>query len=302
MSTRPPSHPREFYIIPMTTEHLDFAISMTRAENWFNQTRAVFEDLLTFDPGGCFVALADGEPAGMCVAVPYRRYGFIGELIVRPDLRGGGIGTHLFQTAVDYLKRCSVQVIALDGDPPGIPIYERAGFVRRVGSLRFNGKITAPFTEGGYSPIRPTAKRDLEAIFEIDRRIFGDDRSFFLRRRFERHPEFCLVAEMKGEVVGYIFGVQGDGRLIVGPWAARPTLPEPWALLEYLNQAAGEPLLNIGVLEANRRAVSWLSAQPGLTEGGSSIRMTYATSRHELPDNGPGAHPDLYAINSGATG
>lgn len=302
MAPRSPTPSGEFYVVPMTAAHLDFAAGLARAENWFAQTRAAFEDLLDYNPAGCFVALCDGEPAGMCVAVAYRRFGFIGELIVRPDLRGGGIGTHLFLTAVDYLKNNSVQVIALDGDPPGVPIYERAGFVRRAGSLRFNGRLVLSPAEDGYSPVRLATQHDLEPIYEIDRRIFGDDRSFFLRRRYERHPELCFVAEMKGELAGYIFGLKEDDLLIAGPWAARPTLPEPWALLECLYHAAGEPRLHVGVLEGNRRAVSWLRAQPGLKEDGSSIRMTYAPSPKELPDDGPGAHPDLYAIYSGAIG
>jgi len=66
----------------MTPNDLAFAAGLARAEGWRSETRLSFEDFLAHDPGGCFIAEVDGQPAGMCVATRYRQNGFIGELIV----------------------------------------------------------------------------------------------------------------------------------------------------------------------------------------------------------------------------
>jgi ribosomal protein S18 acetylase RimI-like enzyme len=58
--------------------------------------------------------------------------------------------------------------------------------------------------------IRPLAMEDLDAIVEIDREVVGKARQEYWKSKIEppntRYPEFRLVAEMDGKVIGVILG------------------------------------------------------------------------------------------------
>jgi len=58
--------------------------------------------------------------------------------------------------------------------------------------------------------IRPLKKADLEIIVEIDRRVLGDKRTDYWVRKLERmddkSSQVSLVAEVEGNVVGFILG------------------------------------------------------------------------------------------------
>jgi ribosomal protein S18 acetylase RimI-like enzyme len=59
--------------------------------------------------------------------------------------------------------------------------------------------------------IRPLTLSDLDAIVEIDRKVLGKPRQDFWKKRMElmnatRYPHSCLVAELEGEVIGFILG------------------------------------------------------------------------------------------------
>ena len=276
----------------MKPADIGFAAVCARAEGWSGQTGHVFEGFLAYDPKGCFIAEVAGQQAGICVATAYQRHGFIGTLIVAPNFRRAGIGTKLFTHAVRYLLDFGVQTISLDGDTPGIPIYLKAGFRKVCLSLRFNGSI--PGVEKPY--IQPMSLNDLEAVFALDFELFGDDRSFFLRRKYEHNPELSLVAKQDGTLFGYLLASPGEGVISVGPWAARPEMANPLALLERLALVVPDGPLRIGVLESNHPAVAHLRAMPGLIECEPSWRMVLGDARW------PGSSAWLYAIGSPAKG
>jgi GNAT superfamily N-acetyltransferase len=276
----------------MTPADIDFAAACTRAEGWSGQTGHVFEDFLAYDPNGCFIAEVDGYQAGICVATAYRRHGFIGTLIVTPEFRQAGNGTKLFTHAVRYLLDWGVQTVSLDGDAPGIPIYLKFGFRKVCLSLRFNGNIA-----GVKKPyIQQMTFKDLEKVLALDLEQFGDDRSFFLRRKFERYPELSFIARPGEMLFGYLFASPGEGVISVGPWAMLPKLAPPLALLEHLSEVVPGELLRIGVLESNQSAVALLRATLGLTENEPSWRMVLGDEQW------PGSSEWLYAIGSPAKG
>jgi ribosomal protein S18 acetylase RimI-like enzyme len=275
----------------MTPDDLDFAFGLVQAEGWRGQTRLSFEDFLAHDPDGCFIVEADGQAAGMCVATRYRQNGFIGELIVTPGQRGRGLGSAIFAHAVRYLQNAGITNLYLDGDAPGIPIYEKAGFRKVCLSRRFNGQVSG----GEALQVHPAAPANLSMILRVDRALFGDDRSFFLRRRFERHPELCFVAEEGRQVLGYIMAHPADGVVNVGPWAALPGLPAR-LLLERLALAVPGAGLRIGALDSNPRAIDLLRSLPGLQEDTPCWRMALG------PQETLGSSGWLYATGSPAAG
>jgi ribosomal protein S18 acetylase RimI-like enzyme len=275
----------------MTAADLDFATALTRAAGWASESMDSFAAFLAHDASGCFIAEAGGEKAGVCISTKYSRSGFIGELVVSRHLRLLGIGHLLFQKALDYLLAAGLENILLDGDLNAVSFYEKMGFRKVCRSLRFRGK----FKGKKYDHIRALRQEELDRVCGLDREFFGDDRSFFLRRRLESFPRKCLVAEREGQIKGWIMARPGDGLLAVGPWAA--LAPEEAApLLEHLASEHGTEALRVGVLDSNSEAARLLRSWPGLQEGIHSWRMVRGPSARL------GDHPALYAIGSGAKG
>ena len=275
----------------MSQADIDFASGLVHAAGWASESMESFAAFLAHDPSGCFIAEAGGEKAGVCIATRYGRNGFIGELVVSRHLRLLGIGQILFQKALDYLLAAGLENICLDGDLNAVSFYEKMGFRKVCRSLRFRGK----FKGRKHGHIRYLKADELDRLCTLDKDLFGDDRSFFLRRRAATFPRMCLVAERQGDIRGWIMARPGDNLLAVGPWAALAA-EEAAPLLEHLASEHGTEALRVGVLDRNAEAVRLLRSWPGLQEGIHSWRMVRG------PSGRLGDHPALFAIGSGAKG
>jgi len=276
----------------MRPDDLDFAYGCTVSVGWSGEGKDVFRIFLEHDPRSCLIAEVDGRRAGICVATRYLNNGFIGEMIVIPEMRIFGIGRHLFQRALDTLSAQGISSIYLDGDLNAVPFYESAGFKKICRSLRFKGKVRGKRHPG----IRRAQPADIDRICQLDRDLFGDDRSFFLRARAARYPELCLVQEEQNRLSGYILAMPGQGLTAVGPWAALNPDGSALPLLEHLSFQVAETVLRIGILEKNEDAVKLVHSQPGLKEAPFSWFMVRG------PSTRLGIHPALQAIGSAAKG
>jgi GNAT superfamily N-acetyltransferase len=255
----------------MRESDLDFAAESAALEGWTSETRDAFAAAHDYDPAGAVIAELDGRPVGIVVAVGYGRSGFIGELIVRREARGRGIGPKLFERALQYLKERGAEAIGLDAVERAVPFYEAMGFRAVCRSLRFLGKV-----EGRRLPgVRPMRREDLSEVLRLDRAAFGDDRSFYLERRFSLYPRFAKVAEREGGLAGFILGMKGRGVVAAGPWIQRDEAEgeNPLALLEGLAAETEGLPLRVGVLETNARAAAALRSCPGLAVARPSLRM-----------------------------
>jgi len=276
----------------MQTGDLDFAAACTAAEGWRTQTRTAFEGFYAHDPEGCLIAEQGGTPVGICVGTSYGRYGFVGQLIVVSEARGQGIGRRLLDTAVARLRREGAQGIYLDAVLAAVPLYEQVGFRKLGRSLRFSGMI-----EGKeHAHVRAMHKRDLAAVYALDRRAFGADRRFFLDRRFARFPTLCQVIETNGRLMGFVLAARVDELLAVGPWTVRPELVRPGDLLESLALAAPGCTLGLGILESNAVAAR-AARELGLVERADPPwRMVLG------PADDLGTFPMAFGIGSPAKG
>lgn len=276
----------------MTEDDLDFAVEMTSAESWLSETRASFETFLAHDPNGGFIGEISGQRIGMCVATGYDHYGFLGELIIRPEHRNRGLGAQLLKHAMSYLtaKGCKSQL--LDGDLPAVPLYERLGFRTVCRSLRFLGRVE-PASDNS---IRPMTTNDFEAVAALDRAAFGDNRRVFLEQRLSRYPQFCFVLIQDERIKGYIMAWPGNGVVTIGPWVAAVDVDKPEALLSALATSVGDTKIRLGVLETNQRAVRIISGVAGLGEQTESVRMAIG------PRSDLGQSVESLAVGSPATG
>lgn len=277
----------------MTTEDLPRAAAFTAAEGWSSETLATFESFHANDAQGCFIAEEDGRRTGICVATGYRRFGFVGELIITPERRNHGAGRRLLQHAIDYLRGRGLEQVHLDGVVRAVPLYERMGFTRACRSLRYAGRLGTTDTPG----VRPMTAGDLPAVRELDAEAFGDDRGFFIEWFLERSPELCLVLDQGAGAEAFILGRYGDGSLAVGPWVVRPGTARPERLLRALAAAGNGRTIGLGVLASSSAAVAAVERLGLRRHPDPPWRMVLGTAQNRL-----GGAASSWAVGSAAKG
>ena len=255
----------------MTAGDLEFCLEMFRITGWGNTADDV-RRMLSYEPGGCFVASVGGEDVGMVGSIRYGEVGYLGNLIVQPGHRGRGIGAALMTEAMEHLLDSGVKSIRLDSVPKAIPLYQRLGFTGESPSHRFTGLASAKGSTG----CERMMESDLPEVSELDLRLFGAPRGRVLRRVHADFSTLCFVAREGPRLVGYIMAKEGEGRTRIGPWISEPDergIAEK-LLHRLMNEVAGSTLW-VGVPGGNRGAAEILDSN-GFISGPSSHRMCYS--------------------------
>lgn len=181
--------------------------------------RAWFDAMVNSPDASPFIALADGEPAGMALFWFRRRLGharfqgWLSDLVVRPGSRGRGIGRALVAACIAEwrLRQGDSIMLEVAGDnAPARALYESLGFVES--GHHFQQRPVAP------RGIQPSADVELREArpddFEAVTRLLGEmgvpvpsaERQPAVRRAFEDHlrrPDaHARVAEREGDVMG----------------------------------------------------------------------------------------------------
>jgi ribosomal protein S18 acetylase RimI-like enzyme len=272
---------------------LEFAASLTKKEGWHSETLLELRSFFEHNPEGCFIYENDGIPVGMCIATAYQQTGFIGELIVAKPFREQGIGRKLMQAAIQYLQNKQIQAIYLDGVQKAIPLYEDLGFVSICRSLRFFGQIPADESPD----VRPMNVKDLQEVIQLDKPIFGDDRNFFLKKRWQNYPELALVWRQNHQIAGYLFGRVGlGGWITAGPWVNLLDQSADLTLLSHFQAKIGHQPFSIGILE-NRKSII-----PQIVMAGLQPRSDPPTRMILGEGKNPGDDQQCIAIGSPAKG
>jgi ribosomal protein S18 acetylase RimI-like enzyme len=108
-------------------DDIDGFMTLAQDEGWVCDLWE-FEFLFRVFPAGCLVARDEGRPAGFVTAIRYGTSGWIGNLIVRPDYRGRGIGSLLMGKALSALDEAGTATVWLTASRSGKPLYEKLGF------------------------------------------------------------------------------------------------------------------------------------------------------------------------------
>lgn len=172
------------------------AIALAEAEGW-NPGIDDGARFLAADPDSFLATKHNGEVVATVSSALYGdSYAFIGFFIVRPDLRGRGLGGALFDRA---LARAGGRVVGLDGVVAQQAYYERRGFVSAHRNVRWR-------TTGGGQ--RPAALAELSSVpfaqlLAYDSVVFGTERGRFLRVWSDRPPGHALAYLRRGGVAGY---------------------------------------------------------------------------------------------------
>ena len=199
----------------MSVEDIPAGLSLCRAAGW-NQVANDWELFLKLSPDGCKVAVDEtGQILGTVTTVNYQKhFSWIGMVLVDPARRRQGIGTKLLQQALSILQ--GEETVKLDATPAGREVYLKVGFNDEYSLNRL--QLTS-FTRKDLpkSNATPMHHDDLDAVMQIDKKVFGADRSLILKNLFKNTPQFAFVKRANGEAISYCFGRPGHNFTHIGP-------------------------------------------------------------------------------------
>ncbi|GAA3742451.1 GNAT family N-acetyltransferase [Streptomyces tremellae] len=221
------------------------------------------------DSEGFFVGRIGGRAVSAISVVRYsERYAFLGFYLVRPGLRGRGLGHATWRAAVPH---AGSRVIGLDAVPEQEATYRGSGFTAAYRSVRYGG-VPAPQRDPVAAGVVPVGDGLLDGVAAYDAHCFPAGRRAFLGR-WLTNPGHTAYARLRdGAVRGY--GVIRPARSghRVGPLFA-DTPDDAGALLDALlahAEPGGEVAMDVP--EGNGAARAAAEAR-GLAPGWFTVRM-----------------------------
>lgn len=206
----------------LTRGDLPFGMVLKDLAGW-NQLPLDWERFLEFEPPGCFLATHGSRPAGTAITIAYEKlFGWVGMVLVHPDMRRLGLGTALLMAGIGYLEGLGVAAVKLDATPMGKQLYDTIGFVDEYLLERWTGTGKRGAAPEGLVEL---SAEHLEALCAFDRPIFGADRRRVLQRMIAE-PTLRAVGSFAegGELNGFAAVRPGRKAMYLGPWIA--TEPE----------------------------------------------------------------------------
>ncbi len=268
---------------PMVRDELDLLVEWAEGEGW-NPGLDDADVFWATDPDGFVAAEVDGEVVGGGSIVTYgRTYGFMGFFIVRPELRGRGLGRELWFTRRSLLldRLGPGAAVEMDGVFAMERFYADGGFVLQHRDLRFAGVARAlDADEAGAEPDGVEADVEVVDLAEVpfalveayDQAHFPAPRPEFLRR---------WIARPGGHAVGVLgddrcrgFGVLRPARVgyRIGPLFADDAIVAEALFTALTTRVVGAEVF-LDVPERNLDAMA-LVARHGMQEVFGCARMT----------------------------
>lgn len=266
----------------LRSEEIRLAIDWAAAEGW----NPGLNDAACFgsvDRQGFLVAELDGAPAAVISVVNYdEAFAFLGFYIVRPELRGRGIGFKLWQAG---LAHAGTRTIGLDGVVAQQANYAKQGFTLAYRNIRFAGTPG----EGEAGDTVDLSTLPFAVIEASDAAIFPAPHTAFLKAWLSTpgHAGRALIRD--GALAGW--GVVRPARAgwKIGPLVAQDEEAAE-AVFRALRAAAGTGEIVLDVPEPNAAALA-LARRHGLAPVFETARMYTGPVR-------PVALEKLYGVTS----
>lgn len=268
--------PDSLVVTPASRQDWSVVTEWAAAEGW-NPGERDREAFFAQDPEGFLLGRLDGEPVSAVSVVNYSpEYAFLGFYLVRPDLRGRGLGMATWKAG---LAHAGSRVIGLDGVPDQQNNYRRSGFELAYRSARFTG---VPRLDAADDSVCALAPADLPAVHAYDSACLPADRTPFLTAWLADPANLTLVRVVDGVLTGYAAVRPARDSLRVGPlFADDPGTAR--ALLAALTERTGGVELAVDVPLRNESAVA-LAEQAGLAPSFETARMYTGPVRDLHPE------------------
>ena len=253
----------------LRADELPTLVAWAAAEGW-NPAAGDLELAHRIDPDAFLALRRDGELIGTGSVFSYGgAFGFMGCFIVRPDLRGVGLGTDLWYARRDRMvaRLRPGSAVGMDGVFAMVPFYERGGFRLSYRDLRFEG-VARGEADPGVAALDGLPFAQVEAY---DRRHVPAPRPELLAGWLDRPGVRVAALVEDGELVAYGALRPAPDAWRVGPlFADRPDAAER-VLLHLLAGIEGERV-HLDVPEPNEAGLA-LVAGLGMAESFGCARM-----------------------------
>jgi len=250
-------------------DEIDALLALAAAEGWVSD-RWEFDFLLEAFPQGCFAGRVAGEPVAFVTAVTYGGSGWVGNLIVRRELRGEGVGTALMRRALEALAAAGAETVWLTASPSGRPIYERMGFREVDVITRWRGIASGVSRVERAEPVG-------KELLACDRAGWGEGRQALLSVVARRGATFCGPG-------GFLIIQPSSDGVQVGPWGSSSTGVAAALLDQALAAVAAGTEVVLDVPVRNVAAAALLCAR-GFTAGGCTSLMVVGREPSYVPEN-----------------
>jgi GNAT superfamily N-acetyltransferase len=262
-------------IRPIVKEDWETIASWVGALGW-NPGIKDGECMKMTDPDGMFMAELDGLPVGCNTAMVYdSTYGFLGGLVVNPEVRSKGYGTILTNHSLQYMGNRNIGLDAMATTRKWLA--QTYGFINAYLHIRYEGVITGARTS---SSIVPLADVPFASICSYDAACFPVPREKFLRIWLEAYGSGGFASMRNNKLAGFGVLRQALHGFRIGPILADDADTAEEIMLA-LGTLAGESKVAIDVPEINSSAVK-LAEKFGLKRGFDTVRM-YSKVVPDLP-------------------
>ncbi len=160
-----------------------------------------------FHPVG---AELDGALVGCANGLVHENAGWLGNIVVRPEQRGHGIGRALTQALIELFDARRLPFQILIATPLGERVYRKLGFEIRSQYIFFE-RQGAPLAVDAPANVRPLTSGDEEAVFALDASVTLEMRRSFLRGFLQ--GAFVHTGP-RGDVDGYYLPGLSNGLVI----------------------------------------------------------------------------------------
>ncbi len=255
----------------LSRDEVDVLVGWAAEEGW-DPGLADAEVFWSTDPEAYVGFDVDGRLGGGACTVAYgRSYGFMGLYILRPELRGKGIGGEF---ALELVRRMKARLgpgapIAIEGVVAMTPFYERGlGFSADHGTAR----MRAVSRGGARDPeLVELATVPFAELVAYDAPRFGASRERFLANWTDPDGGLALAALATDGIRGYgVLRPTGLGYK-VGPLFAKDSAVAASILAALMEHAEGS-IVSLDVPEVNEAGLE-LAAGHGMSEVFRCIRM-----------------------------
>ena len=251
----------------MRPEEIPLAIDWAAGEGW-NPGLADANGFAAVDREGFLIAELGGTPAAVISVVNYdQAFSFLGFYIVRPELRGRGLGFELWQAG---LAHAGGRSIGLDGVVTQQANYARQGFAFSHRNIRYRA-IGAAGTETGGEATTDLRDVAFAQLVADDARVFPAARPAFLKAWLDTPGHVGRAVLRRGRLAGWGVIRLARAGFKIGPLNAEDPQAAAAVLAALLDEAGGDEVF-LDVPEPNAAAVA-LAARHGFAPVFETARM-----------------------------